>query len=115
MSDAPDNLSAEDEKKLRQLEQFGNRIEAAEHKLDGPESSIIAQTNRDSGIAWRVMVDIIAGPAVGLLIGYALDKVTGLSPLFILVCFFLGMGGGFLNAYRTATRKSAAIGFKKPK
>lgn len=114
MTEAPNHLSAEDEKKLRQLEQFGQRIDEAEHKLDG-KPSIIAQTNRDSGLAWRVMVDIIAGPAVGLLIGYALDKVTGLSPLFILLCFFLGMGGGFLNAYKTATKKTNAVGFKQKK
>ncbi|TAH36055.1 MAG: AtpZ/AtpI family protein [Alphaproteobacteria bacterium] len=114
MDQAHNHLSAEDEKKLRQLEKFGQRIDAAEEKLDG-KPSVIAQANRDSGLAWRVMVDIIAGPAVGLLVGYALDKATGLSPLFILLCFFLGMGGGFLNAYKTATKKSNAVGFKKEK
>ena len=87
----------------------------AQQKLDGKKDGIVAEASRDSNIAWRVMADIISAPAMGLLIGFALDRWLGTKPLFILVCFFIGLGAGFLNAYRTGMGYGSAIGFKKKK
>ncbi len=88
------------------LDSLGTRIEKAEAEIHGASPAFVAQVQRDSNMAWRVLADIISGPVAGLLIGYALDEWLGTSPLFILLCFFLGMAGGFLNAYRTAMRKT---------
>ncbi len=115
MTDPIPPLLPEDREKLRQLDQFAERVQAAEDRLDGKRSGLIGQVNRDSGLAWRVMVDIVAGPAVGMLVGYLADQHFGTSPGFILAGFFLGVGGGFMNAYKTATGKGSAVGLKNPK
>lgn len=108
----PDPLSI-DQAAEAQWKKIGERIEGAQEKLSPKQQGVAGDINRSSSLAWRVLIDIISAPAVGLLIGYFLDRWLGMSPLFILLCFFLGMGGGFLNAYRTAMGKGAAVGFKK--
>ncbi len=42
----------------------------------------------------------------GFLVGRALDRWLGTSPLFLIVFFFLGLAAGVLNVIRTANAVS---------
>ena len=44
----------------------------------------------------------MAALAVGVGIGWLLDRWLGTLPLFLLIFFFLGAAAGLLNVYRAA-------------
>jgi len=50
----------------------------------------------------RLGSELIAGVAVGVFIGYWLDRAFGTSPLWLMVFFGLGVAAGLLNVFRTA-------------
>lgn len=52
------------------------------------------------GVAFRIASDMIAGIAVGLGIGYELDRWTGYRPAFIITFAMLGMAAGLRNVWR---------------
>jgi ATP synthase protein I len=49
------------------------------------------------GIAFALAV------LMGFAIGYWLDRATGLSPLFTILFFFMGVAAGIVNVIRTAS------------
>ena len=43
---------------------------------------------------------MVGSTFVGVLIGWGLDRLTGLAPLFLVIFFFLGSAAGFVSVYR---------------
>jgi len=60
------------------------------------------------GQALRLGIELVAGVAVGGLMGWALDQVFGTAPLLMVVFLGLGAAAGILNVVRTAKRMQAA-------
>jgi ATP synthase protein I len=60
------------------------------------EPSVLKQLARLSSIG----VTLVAATAIGLAIGYGLDRVFGTSPWLTLTFTLLGIAGGFLNLFR---------------
>lgn len=54
------------------------------------------------GLAYRLMVEVIAGIGVGAFIGWWLDKWLNTSPIFLLVLLFLGLIAGVMGSVRAA-------------
>jgi ATP synthase protein I len=54
------------------------------------------------GNALRLSTELIAGVAVGGVIGWALDSWLGTEPLFMVVFLFLGAAAGIVNVIRSA-------------
>ena len=54
------------------------------------------------GAGMRIAVDLVAGLAVGVVLGLLLDSWLGTSPWMLILFFFLGSGAAFMNVYRTA-------------
>ena len=84
-----------DDKKIKSLNQ---RIQKAkknsnpgQHK---PPSPI--------GKAMKIVVEIVAAMAVGLVIGMLIDNYFDTRPIFIIIFFLLGSGAGILNVFRVA-------------
>lgn len=50
--------------------------------------------------ALRIAVELVATLAVGLAIGWALDRWLGTRPWGLVVFFLLGAAAGILNVYR---------------
>jgi len=67
-----------------------------------------------TGLAFRVGVELVAGVMVGGAIGYGLDQWLGTSPLFLIVMFFLGAGGGMMNVWRAAMGQGLSVGYGEP-
>jgi ATP synthase protein I len=60
-------------------------------------------TKRQSiGRALRLGTDLVAGVAVGGLIGFWLDRWFDTKPVWFIIFFLLGTAAGFLNVFRTA-------------
>ena len=86
--------------KLPSLEALGESIAALHKKVNPPKDS--GQKGMD--MAMQLGLELVAGVMVGLGAGLLLDRWFHTSPLFLIVCFFLGAAGGFLTLYRTANR-----------
>ncbi|WP_326831315.1 AtpZ/AtpI family protein [Bombella mellum] len=83
--------------------QFDQRLARLEQKVAPRTPSPGKKRLSDQsslGMAFRIASDMIAGIAVGLGIGYELDRWTGHRPLFIIVFAMLGMGAGLRNVWR---------------
>ena len=52
------------------------------------------------GRALGVGSQLVAATGVGAGIGWWLDKLTGWSPIFLIVFFLLGSAAGFMSVYR---------------
>jgi ATP synthase protein I len=58
--------------------------------------------NKPTG-PWSYMgvgAQMVGSTFVGVLIGWGLDRVTGWSPVFLVIFFFLGSAAGFISVYR---------------
>jgi ATP synthase protein I len=66
-----------------------------------PETGRISgMSHRQTAVAYRVMVDMIAGLLVGGFLGYWLDRWLGTAPWGLVGLLVLGFGGGANNAWR---------------
>ncbi|MPZ31681.1 MAG: hypothetical protein GEV13_11910 [Rhodospirillales bacterium] len=57
-------------------------------------------SHRQTGVAYRVMVDMIAGLLVGGFLGYWLDRWLGWAPWSLVTGLVLGFVAGANNAWR---------------
>jgi ATP synthase protein I len=58
------------------------------------------------GALSAVGIAFVLAVVFGFLIGYALDRWLGTSPLFVILFFFLGLAAGIVNVIRTANAVS---------
>ncbi len=56
---------------------------------------------RALGALSAVGIAFVLAIVIGAAIGYWLDRLTGLSPLFFLLFFLLGLAAGIVNVVRT--------------
>jgi ATP synthase protein I len=69
---------------------------------------------RSGGIMLRVGIELAGTLAVGVAIGWGLDKWLGTGPWLLVVFFFLGAAGGVLNVYRAVGNIGLAAGYQRP-
>ena len=53
-------------------------------------------------LAWRMVIELVAGLAIGFGIGYGLDALFGTMPIFLVLFIFLGLAAGFKTMLRSA-------------
>ncbi len=53
-------------------------------------------------LAWRMVIELVAGIALGFGIGYGLDWVFGTLPIFLIIFVLLGLAAGINVMMRTA-------------
>ena len=87
----------------RRVEALQARLRAAREKeasrnpQKGPESGM---SHRQTGVAYRVLVDMIAGLLVGGFLGYWLDRWLGWAPYALAAGLIVGFAAGVNNAWR---------------
>ncbi|MDH3240491.1 MAG: AtpZ/AtpI family protein [Alphaproteobacteria bacterium] len=82
------------------LSQLKDRLAAARAR---DERSTGGKRDTDAsgiGIAMRVGIELAGTLAVGVGIGWLLDRWLGTGPWLLVVFFFLGSAAGILNVYR---------------
>ena len=84
-----------DDKKIKSLNQ---RIQKAKDNSNQGKN----KPPRPVGKAMKVVVEIVAAMAVGLVIGILLDNYFDTRPIFIIIFFLLGSAAGILNVFRVA-------------
>lgn len=80
-----------------------------EKKLDAVEKLQSSDKQSDSAVAgasfmMRVSAELLAGLAVGGLVGYSLDSLFDTKPVFFVICLLLGVAAGGLNLYKLAMK-----------
>ncbi|MDE0780000.1 MAG: AtpZ/AtpI family protein [Alphaproteobacteria bacterium] len=87
------------------LDDLNKRLkDARNRKTAGTRGKNGAAPRSDYGPAIRVGTDLVAGVAVGVVIGWVLDRWLGTTPWLLLVFFLLGSAAGITNVMRTAMK-----------
>lgn len=58
-------------------------------------------SHRQTSVAYRVLIDMIAGLLLGGFLGFWLDRWMGWAPYSLITGLVLGFAGGVNNAWRT--------------
>lgn len=98
MAEEPDHevARARDAERLRALEaRLGQKAEP-------PQTSRGEEHFSQANMAWRMVTELVAGLGIGFLIGFGLDYLTGLRPVFMVVFVLFGLAAGIKTMMRTA-------------
>jgi ATP synthase protein I len=58
-------------------------------------------------LAWRMVIELVAGLGIGFGIGYGLDALFGTSPWLMIVFIFFGLAAGIQTMMRSAREVQA--------
>jgi ATP synthase protein I len=53
-------------------------------------------------LAWRMVIELVAGLGIGFGIGYGLDALFGTMPIFLVLFIFFGLAAGVNTMLRSA-------------
>ncbi|MEM1314888.1 MAG: AtpZ/AtpI family protein [Pseudomonadota bacterium] len=76
------------------LDALEAKIAAARARRAPKPTGVAAKGFKGVELAWRMVIDLAAGIAVGLTIGWGLDVLIGTKPLFMIVFVLLGFAAG---------------------
>ena len=85
---------------------LAERIERAREATKDPPPSGMAKKYNALSLAWRMTLELVVGAGIGGAIGYGLDALTGLSPLFLIGFGLLGFAAGVKVLMETAKEVS---------
>lgn len=105
-----------DQRSEKELEELDARLRKARGQPDptGPDTGPKNLTTGNAlGLAMRVSVELVSALAIGVVIGWLLDRWLGTGPWLMLVFIFLGGAAGILNVYRMARGFGYAVGYTK--
>jgi ATP synthase protein I len=95
-----------DEQRLKALEA---RIAAAKAAIEGPRSDK-SEGHRQAQLAWRMVIELVAGLLIGFGIGYGLDTLFGTMPIFLVLFIFAGFAAGVKTMLRSAQEMQSRAG-----
>ncbi|MGE5539905.1 MAG: AtpZ/AtpI family protein [Gemmatimonas sp.] len=104
-----------DERKPPSLEDLDARLRAAQDRVDsrtGGGKRSGGQPMSGLGLAFRVGIELVSALAVGVGIGWFLDRWLGTKPWLMVVFFFLGAAAGVLNVWRAVSGIGAGPGYR---
>ena len=84
----------------RRIDELDERLKKARGPAKDEPRLDLRVSHRQTGVAYRVMVDMIAGLLVGGFLGYGLDRWMGWAPYSLVVGLVLGFAAGVNNAWR---------------
>ena len=88
---------------------FERRLNERLEARKAPRKKGIHAAAAGLGLAWRLSLEFVAAFAIGGLMGFGLDKLTGLAPLFLLIGFGFGFAAGVLLVVRTSAELDATV------
>ncbi|MBO9455929.1 AtpZ/AtpI family protein [Paracoccus sp. R12_1] len=94
----------DDAARLRQLEERLSRLTSK------PEARTPMAGYDKAHIAWRMVLEIVAGILLGCGIGYGLDHLFGTQPFLMILFIFLGFAAGIKTMMRTAAELGSSPG-----
>ncbi|WP_172292283.1 AtpZ/AtpI family protein [Pseudoruegeria sp. HB172150] len=83
------------------LERLDERI-AALKKEKEPAPSVEGHAAGGAELAWRMVIELVAGIVIGFGIGYGLDWLFGTLPILLVLFTLLGFAAGVQTMMRSA-------------
>lgn len=90
----------EDQDRKRSLQEIEARIAAAKG-LQAPKPRVDEHYSQ-AQLAWRMVIELVAGLGIGFGIGYGLDLWLGTIPIFLVLFTMLGLAAGVKTMLRSA-------------
>ena len=83
------------------------RLKALEAKIDALKAGSEIKDHSEehysqAQMAWRMVIELVAGLGIGFGIGYGLDSLFGTTPIFLVIFIFLGFAAGVNTMMRSA-------------
>lgn len=88
-----------DRERLKALEE---KIARAKGAVEGPRKRHQEDQYSQAQLAWRMVIELVAGLAIGFGIGYGLDSLFGTMPLFLVLFILAGFAAGVKTMLRSA-------------
>ena len=104
MSDGPDP------QRLRDLEA---RLAKAKGKPVAEQSQAVKGFSQGE-VAWRMIIELVAGVFLGFAIGYGLDALFGTLPIFLIIFALLGFAAGVKTMLGTAKQMDRRLAGDAP-
>lgn len=93
-------LRMTDPDKQQRLAQLEARIDAAKQgQAPKPRQD---EHYSQAQLAWRMVIELVAGLGIGFGIGYGLDSLFGTLPIFLVLFTLLGLAAGIKTMLRSA-------------
>ena len=83
-----------------QMARLEGRIEAAK-AAQAPKPRVDEHYSQ-ANLAWRMVIELVAGLGIGFGMGYGLDLLFGTLPVFMVIFTFLGLAAGIKTMLRSA-------------
>lgn len=84
----------------RQMEQLEAKIDAVKQR-NAPKPRADEHYSQ-AQLAWRMVIELVAGLGIGFGIGYGLDVLFGTLPIFMVLFVMLGLAAGVKTMLRSA-------------
>ena len=94
-----DTPNRDPEGERRRMDDLDARLKQARGTAAPPKQDL-RSAHRQTAVAYRVLVDMIAGLLVGGFLGYWLDRWLGWAPYGLIGCLIVGFAAGVNNAWR---------------
>lgn len=88
-----------DRARLAALEE---KLAKAKSAVEGPRKSHQEEHYSQAQLAWRMVIELVAGLGIGFGIGYGLDQLFGTMPLFLVLFILAGFAAGIKTMLRSA-------------
>ena len=95
----PRHPAADPEADRRRIDEIDAQVKKARATVEKPSQSAVV-SHRQTAVAYRVLVDMIAGLLVGGFLGYWLDRWLGWTPYALIGGLVVGFSAGVNNAWR---------------
>jgi len=104
LSDPQDHPSAD------RLEALGERLEKL--KSGTQDVAHMKKDYAQANVAWRMVIELVAGLGIGFGVGYGLDYLFGTMPLFLVIFVLLGLAAGVKTMLASAKEIEMQMGAK---
>ncbi|GAB1478201.1 AtpZ/AtpI family protein [Paracoccaceae bacterium] len=91
-------VSEADRARLAALHDRIAKAKGAQEPVSNPQGDHYSQAQ----LAWRMVIELVAGLAIGFGIGYGLDWAFGTMPVFLVLFIFAGLAAGVKTMLRSA-------------
>ena len=81
------------------LKALEDRIAAAKGQDRKPQTE---EHYSQANMAWRMVIELVAGLGIGFGIGYGLDALFDTTPIFMVLFIFFGLAAGVKTMMRSA-------------
>ena len=90
------------------------KMKAREEKIAGMKgvekpASKTEEHHSQAQLAWRMVIELVAGLGIGFGIGYGLDSLLGTLPIFLIIFILLGFVAGVRTMLRSAQEAQEKI------